>query len=106
MTPAIGADSAGTPGNMMQGMGGMLAAGQPPPPGAAMDAQIEQNSQAIGQIRAVGQQLDQLAMLVPAGSDLIQQIQQQLKQLVLLSAQGAPQQTASSMAVPGGGAGA
>ncbi len=66
-----------------------------------MDAQRQMLEQSMGQIRAVGQAVAQLAQTIPTGADEIQQIQTLLKSLVVKAAQGSPAQTPSGMAVPG-----
>ena len=89
------------------------AAGQSPAPSmidqdamagaAGVGAQDQMLTQTMGQIRAIGEAVKALADLIPMGADEVQQIQQLLKSLVVKAAQGAPAQSPSSMAVPGGG---
>ena len=91
----------------MDAVGSMLASAPPAPaaggPGAGMDAARQQLEATMGRIRDFGEQIKQLAAENPAVADEAQQIQQLLKQMVVKSAQIAPVQTMSSMAVPGGG---
>lgn len=58
----------------------------------------------MGQIRDIGQSIDALASDFPTLAPDVQQVKQLLKQMVVKAAQQAPAQTASGMAVPGGGA--
>lgn len=88
----------------MDSMGSMLAAAPPPDIAAAgAEAQQQQSMATMGRLRDIGEQVKQLAAANPLLADPAQQIQQLLKQMVVLSAQGAPMQTPSSAAVPGGG---
>lgn len=86
-------------------MGAMLggAAPQMSAAGAGADAQQQQLTQTMGRIRDLAEQLKQLGADFPVLGDDVQQIQQLLKQMVVKAAQVAPAQTASSLAVPGGG---
>ena len=69
---------------------------------AAMDLVRQQLEQQMGQIRGVAESVKQLATANPAFAQGAQQIQEILKQMVIVAAQGAPMQTASGQAVPGG----
>jgi len=71
-----------------------------------LQAQQAQLQTLMGQIRAVNTQLQQIGVSSPTLGPLVQQAQQLLKQMVVMSAQAAQAQTASGMAVPGGTAGA
>lgn len=73
---------------------------------AGMGAQQDLAVQAAQMIRQIAEPIKALAQIVPMAADDIQQIQQLLKQILIKAAQGAPQQTPSSMAVPGNGGGA
>jgi hypothetical protein len=57
----------------------------------------------MGRIRDLAEQAKQLAADFPVLADDMQQVQQLLKQAVVKAAQVGPAQTASSLAVPGGG---
>lgn len=116
MTPAIGASAAGTSGvgaMLAQSAGAPAAAGSAPGmPGAAaspaangpaVDLARQQLEQTMGQIRGIADQVKQMAATNPAVAQEAQQIQELLKAIVIKSAQQAPMQTASGMAVPGGG---
>lgn len=72
----------------------------------ALQAQQAQLQTLMGQISAVNQQVQQIALSTPGLGPLMSQIQQLLKQAVVTSAQAAQAQTASGMAVPGGTVGA
>jgi len=89
----------------MDAMGAMLGGAAPPmsPAGAGADAQQQQLTQTMGRIRDLAEQVKQLGADFPVLADDVQQIQQILKTMVVKSAQVAPTQTASSLAVPGGG---
>jgi hypothetical protein len=96
---------AGAPGNPGQAIGAAIG----PAMGgeaAGLEAQQQQLQTLMGQIRAVNTQLQQIGVSAPALGPLVQQAQQLLKQMVVMSAQAAQAQTASGMAVPGGAAGA
>ena len=90
----------------MDAMGALLGGAQPQmgPGGAGADAQQQQLQQTMGRIRDLAEQMKQLGADMPILADDVQQIQQLLKQMVVKAAQVAPVQTASGMAVPGGGA--
>lgn len=74
------------------------------PPGAGAEAVQAQLQQTVQQIRAVGDLVQQLAATNPMIAAEAQQIGQLLKQMIIKSAQQAPQQTMSGAMVPGGGA--
>jgi len=77
---------------MMGGGGGQPGAGGP-----------DQALKAItDQIRAIGQQVQQLESTTPVVAEEAQQINALLKQIVIKVAQAQSAQTASGMAVPGG----
>lgn len=61
-----------------------------------------QTNDAIGQIRTVAQQVDQLATLNPAFGQGAAQIKTILRQMIVAAAQQASMQTPSSEAVPTG----
>lgn len=69
-------------------------------PGADASGQM---SDAIGQIRSIGQSVDQLATLNPAFAAGVAQIKTILRQMIVSAAQQASMQTPSSEAVPTGG---
>ncbi len=73
--------------------------------GGALQAQQQQLQTLMGQISAVNQSVQQIALSTPGLGPIMSQIQQLLKQAVVTSAQAAQAQTASGMAVPGGSAG-
>ena len=110
---AIGALLGG--GGGAPGASGGSAPGQSPPhsgvadPSMAgapgMDAQRQMLMQTIEQIRALGEGVKQLAAVNPLLADPAQQIQQLLKQMLMVAAGPAPAQTGSGMAVPGNGGG-
>lgn len=89
----------------MEAMGSLLGGAQPPmsAAGAGADAQQQQLQQTMGRIRDLAEQVKQLGADFPVLADDTQQIQQLLKQMVVKAAQVAPAQTASGLAVPGGG---
>ena len=90
------------PGNGMGPVGSMMAGGGGAPGGGGPD----QNLQAImGQIRQIGQQVQQLESTAPVIAEEAQQINALLKQIVIKMAQAQSAQTASGMAVPGGAGG-
>lgn len=60
----------------------------------------------MGKIRGIGQQVQMLEAEYPQMADEAQQISQLLKAMVVKAAQQGSAQTASGMAVPGGGGGA
>lgn len=78
-----------------QGMGGGMGAMQPDP------ALLE----AVNQVRAIGDLAAQLQATNPIVAEDVNQITQILKQAVIKIAQAQTMQTASGMAVPGGGPG-
>ena len=86
-------------------MGAMLGGAQPQMSagGAGADAQQQQLQQTMGQIRDFAEQVKQLGANNPVLADDVQQIQQILKNMVVKAAQVGQTQTASSLAVPGGG---
>ncbi len=67
------------------------------------DGARQQLEQIMGKIRDLGQQFEDLGSQVPSLSSEVQQIKQILKRMVVKAAQQAPQQTASSSALPSGG---
>jgi hypothetical protein len=71
-----------------------------------VDAQQQQLQALMGQIRTVNTQVMQIGATSPVLGPLAMQVQELLKQMVVMAAQGAQAQTASGMAVPGGAAGA
>lgn len=73
-------------------------------PGANADAMQGQLQGTLGKIRAINQQAEMLAAEQPALAPVMQQIAELLKSAAILAAKNSMQQTASSMAVPGGGA--
>ena len=72
-------------------------------PASGRDGQRQALEQAMGQIKAIKDQVDQLGSSMPAMSQEVQQIGQILKRMIVKAAQQAPQQTASAEAVPSGG---
>lgn len=85
----------------MGAIGSLLSGAQGgPPPGA--DQMLQQT---MGQIREVGQMVQQLEAQFPALAEEAQQIAQLLKAMVIKAAQQGSAQTASGMAVPGAGGG-
>lgn len=99
--PAIAGSSTGINGmtSVLAAGGGVNAAG------ANADAQSSALAQTMQQIRAVNDQVGQLAQQQPAAADIWQQISLLLKQAIVKIAQAQQAQTASSLAVPGGGGG-
>ncbi len=93
----------GNPGQAIGAAIGPAAAGDAS--GGALQAQQQQLQTLMGQISAVNQQVQQIALSTPGLGGIMSQIQQLLKQAVVTSAQAAQAQTASGMAVPGGQAG-
>ena len=85
----------------MGAIGELLSGGGPP--GANADAMRAQLEATMQQIRDIGAQVQSLAASNPMLAEDAAQISQLLKQMVVKSAQVAPSQTASGMAVPGGG---
>ena len=86
-------------GALLGGAGQQMSAA-----GAGADAQQQQLQQTMGRIRDLAEQIKQLGADFPVLADDVQQIQQLLKQMVVKAAQVGSTQTASSLAVPGGGA--
>lgn len=74
-------------------------------PGNGMEAAQEQVNAAMQDIRALGQSVQQLVGNFPALAQIGQQMNALLKQAVVTLAQQAQAQTASGLAVPGGGGG-
>lgn len=81
---------------------GSLTAGTPP--GAGGDQVQAQLQALVSQIRDLGQQVDTIGSAFPQVAPEAQQIKTLLKAILVKAAQVAPAQTASGMAVPGGGA--
>lgn len=79
----------------------MLGAGAPQ--GANAEAVQAQLQQMVQQIRQVGDLVQQIAASNPQLAQDAQQITQILKGMVVKSAQQAPAQTPSGLAVPGAG---
>ncbi len=92
---------------MGPGMGGGMGAalqGGPAPMGPAGAGAPDQNLQALMQkIRTVVQGVQDLAASSPALAEGAERINQILKEMVVQAAQQQSMQTASGMAVPGGG---
>jgi hypothetical protein len=97
---AEGVAGAASPTSALQMMGAGAQA-----PGAGADAMQAQLQQTVQQIRQIGDLVQQLAGANPALAQEAQQIGQLLKQMIIRSAQQAPQQTMSGAMTPGGGAG-
>ena len=74
-------------------------------PGVAQDQIRQQIETLMGQVREVKTQVDAIAADFPTLADDADKIGQILKRMVVTAASQAPQQTASSMAVPMGGGG-
>lgn len=72
-------------------------------PAGNADAMQTQLQGTMGKIRAINQQAEALAAEQPALAPIMQQIGELLKAAVVASAKAGMQQTASGMAVPGGG---
>lgn len=86
-------------------VGDLIAQGSGAPAGAGADAQQAQLQQVAGQVRAIGDQIQQLISGNPMLAQDGQQISQILKGMIIKVAQAAPQQTMSGAAVPGAGGG-
>lgn len=95
---AEGVAGAASPTSALQMMGAGAA-----PPGADAAALQQQLQQTVQQIRQIGDLVQQLAAANPTLAQDAQQIGQILKQMIVRSAQQAPQQTMSGAMTPGGG---
>lgn len=97
MQPGIGGAQAPAPD-----IGSLLAGGAMPQAGPGPDAMLQD---ALGQVRQIGQAVDTFVQAYPMLAPVGQQITQLLKQAVIqLAQQQSAQPTATSTAVPGGGA--
>jgi len=90
MSPVTGQAAPNSPFAMM---GGGADEGGP-------DQVQQQLSDLMGQIRDLASQVDQIAQENPALAQEVQSIRAILKQMIVKSAQQAPGQTGSSLAVP------
>lgn len=95
MGPGAGGGSA--LGSMLAGSAGAMQGGAA---GGGPDSGLQA---LMGQIRQIGQMVQQLEGTVPVLAEEAQQINALLKQMVVKAAQAQGAQTASGMAVPGGG---
>jgi hypothetical protein len=80
-----------TPGSALD----QTAAGNPG------DGRGDQSAAAIGKLRDFGQQMQDLATMLPMASGEFQQMQQLLKRVIVKAAQAGRQQTPSAGQVPG-----
>ena len=78
-------------------------AGGSPAGGGGSDQARQMLEQAMGEIRAVGQQIDEMGGKYPSVAPEVKQLKQILKRMIVKVAQQAPQQTASSQNLPMGG---
>ncbi len=82
---------------LMNSMGGAAV------PGAGMDAAQAQVQALIVDLRGVDQKVQQVAANNPELAPVLSQISTLLKQAIVMKAQAMQAQTASGLAVPGGG---
>lgn len=81
----------------MQSMGGAAT------PGAGMDAMQAQVKALIVDLREIDQKVQQVAANNPDLAPVLSQISTLCKQAIVMKAQAVQSQTASGLAVPGGG---
>ena len=92
----------GSAGAGATGMDDNMAGGSPAG-GGGSDQARQMLEQAMGEIRAVGQQIDEMGGKYPSVAPEVKQLKQILKRMIVKVAQQAPQQTASSANLPMGG---
>ncbi len=97
MPPLMGSAGAGSTGMDENAAGGS-------PAGAGGSDQARQMlEQAMGEIRTLGQSIDEMGGKYPSVAPEVKQLKQILKRMIVKVAQQAPQQTASSSNLPMGG---
>lgn len=69
-------------------------------PGAGQDQQRQGLEVLMGQVRAIGQQVQKIGVDFPNLAPDVEQVMTKLKEIVVKAASQAPQQTASGAAVP------